>query len=709
MFAIFLKEIRSYFKSFFGWIFLAVFTFFASVYFIANNIIYGYPYISYTVNGLVTILSFVLPLLTMRIIAEEKKQKTDQFLITSPVPLWKVIAGKFLSLVAIMLASVLIVAVGAIVRSFYGEIPVFETILALGLFFLFGCTCVAIGMFLSSITEHQILAALFTYGVFFFTMLVPSFLIYIFGADTFIGKVMVAINIYGPLDNVSLGILDLKEVFYYISIIFMFLFLSYKIFAKNSVQISASGEKRFFISSMVAPLCIIAVIAANIGISYIPDKYAQYDLTQQRWFSITDESKKILDELDQNVTIYVIEDRDNADVTVVKYLDDYEKYSDKIKVEYVSQKDNPYFYMDYTNTTLSPCSLIVVGEKGQSFCLDYYDLFEFTPNYTTNSYDKTGISVESEVTTAIYSLMNDINSIHVCVVTGHNELPLTTYVQEYLSKAHAQVESLSLVGLEAIPEYCDILIVNGPESDFSKNDVKLIEDYIDAGKDAILVMAPSYAECTNYDSIADFLNIEMTEGTVLERDYTHMMNPQYPFFIISEVNPDSRFYTDNSRIMLLTDSRGFLVDESAISENDTVETILSSSDQAYAKAITQDSVDISYAEGDPTGVYSLALFINRLNEKTGNRSNVVLIGSPAFLYPDYDEVVSYANSELFSALIGSVSDQEFVTVVPSKSFTYENIMVNTSQLIIYIVVGCVLLPLIFIVSGIVIMIMRRRK
>ena len=180
MTAIFIKEIKSYFKSLFGWIYLAVFTFFAGLYFIANNILSGAPNLSYTADSMIIIVICILPFLTMRIVAEEKKQKTDQFLITAPISLWKVVLGKFLSLAAIMFISTLIIAVGGVVRRFYGEIPVMQTLLSLGLFFLFGCTCIAIGMFLSSITEHQFIAAILTYGVYFFTMLVPGFAVYLF-------------------------------------------------------------------------------------------------------------------------------------------------------------------------------------------------------------------------------------------------------------------------------------------------------------------------------------------------------------------------------------------------------------------------------------------------------------------------------------------------------------------------------------------------
>ncbi|MBQ1488457.1 MAG: hypothetical protein IIZ41_06835, partial [Lachnospiraceae bacterium] len=94
---IYLKELRSYFKSIFGWLFLAVFTAIGSLYFVAINLSEGDPLVSHTISSLVVILMFVFPLLTMRSLAEEKKLKTDQLLLTAPVRVTSIVLGKFFS------------------------------------------------------------------------------------------------------------------------------------------------------------------------------------------------------------------------------------------------------------------------------------------------------------------------------------------------------------------------------------------------------------------------------------------------------------------------------------------------------------------------------------------------------------------------------------------------------------------------------------
>ena len=120
----------------------------------------------------------------MRSFSEEKKLKTDQLLLTAPIRVSSIVLAKFFAMATIMLIATLIFSLGIILLAVYGSVPVGETIMSLVGFFLYGCICIAVGMFLSSITEHQFIAAILTYGVFVFMILVPSFCSIIFGSDS---------------------------------------------------------------------------------------------------------------------------------------------------------------------------------------------------------------------------------------------------------------------------------------------------------------------------------------------------------------------------------------------------------------------------------------------------------------------------------------------------------------------------------------------
>ena len=99
--AVLKRELKAYFTSVIGWIFLAAFFFVFNLYFVANNLIYGTPYLSYSLSNVAFVLVIIIPILAMRSMAEDRRTKTDQLLYTAPVSIPKVIIGKFLALVAI--------------------------------------------------------------------------------------------------------------------------------------------------------------------------------------------------------------------------------------------------------------------------------------------------------------------------------------------------------------------------------------------------------------------------------------------------------------------------------------------------------------------------------------------------------------------------------------------------------------------------------
>lgn len=706
MTAILIKELRSYFKSLFGWIFLAVFTFFEGAFFVANNINYGSPYISDSLNALVIVLIFILPLLTMRILAEEKRQKTDQFLITAPISLVSVIIGKFLALCLIMLMATAICTVGVGIMLIYGSIPVAETICSLGGFFLFGCECIAIGMFLSSITEHQFLAAIFTYTVYIFTMVVPGFCSYIFGADAVISKIMAAIDIFAPFDGLISGVLDLKDILYMVSVIAIFLILAYKVFAKNSVQLSAMGKNRFFFSNLLPFVIVGIIIGINIGCSYIPEKYTEFDITKNGWYKITDDSKAVLDTLNEDVTIYVISSEEEVDDTVKHYINSYDSYSKHVRVVYKPTTDYPEFVANFTDSSLYYSSLIItMGDQYR--VIDYYDMFEYTYDYYSYTQNITGIDVEGQITAAISSMINGDNQVKIYCLSGHDEIALPNYIAEALSKVGYSFTELYLYG-KAVPDDCDILVINGPGSDLDTLDIEAIKAYINKGGNVFMTASMEDTGCTNYDEFIKWLGIDITEGTVIENNYQNMISPDYPTWILAVPEDESPYTISNKKMNILCFARGLNYDYDNIPADMSITEIFNSSSSSYAKALASGN-SINKEDGDEEGPFHLGLYITKHNGETGETADIVLIGSGVFLYEDADSIVSHGNSDLFIDACKKLVDNSLVTTIPVKELTYDQIIVSMSMVFFYVAVYCVVAPLAFIITGFVILIIRRKK
>ena len=147
MIAILKRELKAYFTSVIGWIFMAAFFFVFNLYFVANNLIYGTPYLSYSLNNVAFVLLIIIPILAMRSMSDDRRTKTDQLLYTSPVSVPKVILGKFLALVLVFSIVVGAICLCPLLLSRFGSIPMAESYAAILGLWLYGCLSISICVF----------------------------------------------------------------------------------------------------------------------------------------------------------------------------------------------------------------------------------------------------------------------------------------------------------------------------------------------------------------------------------------------------------------------------------------------------------------------------------------------------------------------------------------------------------------------------------
>ncbi|MHC5373491.1 ABC transporter permease [Enterococcus sp. LJL120] len=165
MMAIYKRELKSYFQTMIGNVFLAFLIAFVGFYFMVYNLYYGYNYFSYALGSGLLIMIIAVPILTMKSFAEERRSKTDQLLLTAPVKLWEIVLGKYLSMISILAIACLIFCICPIIILTLGSAHLTIDYLTILLFFLIGSLYIALGMLISSLTESQIIAAIGTMGI----------------------------------------------------------------------------------------------------------------------------------------------------------------------------------------------------------------------------------------------------------------------------------------------------------------------------------------------------------------------------------------------------------------------------------------------------------------------------------------------------------------------------------------------------------------
>lgn len=230
--AIFLRELKAYFTSPLGYVFLAIFYAFSGLFFLVFSLDAGTTDLSSVFLMLFLVLMVFMPLLTMRLFAEDKKQKTDQLTLTAPISLVGLVTGKFLAAYVIFVAAVAVLPAYGVVMSTFAKdlnwMPILGNTAGL---LLLGAIFIAGGIFVSSLTENQMIAAI---GSFFINLLVllMDTLINMLPSG-FFRSIAESLSIYTRYSEITSGIFSLSSVIFFISVVFIFLFLTVRVLEKR--------------------------------------------------------------------------------------------------------------------------------------------------------------------------------------------------------------------------------------------------------------------------------------------------------------------------------------------------------------------------------------------------------------------------------------------------------------------------------------------
>lgn len=277
MAAIFKRETQAYFTSMVGYVTAAVSLFFLGLYFTNRNLMYASSDFASVLYTITMILLFLMPAISMRSFAEERRNKTDQLLLTSPVGIPSIVLGKFLAEFAVFAAPMTVAVIMPLVLKAFGSVSLVSAYSALLAYLLLGGACLAIGTWISALTENQIIAYLATFGVLIVAYLMNGiqtmftsgnllalivFLVVLLIASVLVGvvcksltpccavfcaggvllailfvvrptwllaafdSVLSAMALFEPFNGVVGGMFSVSAIVYYLSVIALFLFLT---------------------------------------------------------------------------------------------------------------------------------------------------------------------------------------------------------------------------------------------------------------------------------------------------------------------------------------------------------------------------------------------------------------------------------------------------------------------------------------------------
>ena len=222
--AVYEKEIKSYFLTLQGYVFIGVFLLISGYFFVTYNVLESNSDISEMLDNLIVSFILLIPLLTMRLFAEERHMKTDKVYMSAPISAWQIAVGKYLAAFTVYSAAVVLSSVSGWVMVFMSGRSVGEIICTYLGFILIGGSFTAIGMYVSAMTENQIVAAVISFCVCFFLYIADWLLD--FGTNPVYTSVVKAISITAWYDNFLIGILDIPAVLYFLTVTALFVFFT---------------------------------------------------------------------------------------------------------------------------------------------------------------------------------------------------------------------------------------------------------------------------------------------------------------------------------------------------------------------------------------------------------------------------------------------------------------------------------------------------
>ncbi len=708
MTAIYKRDLKSFFHSFIGWLYLAVTFFMMGLYFYVYNMIYGYPTISFVLQSVVFLFIITVPIITMRSLAEDRKYKTDQLILTAPVSVGKIVLGKYLALVTLLAIPVILIGLMPFALMRAGTFQMGISYSALTGFFLYGCLALAIGLFVSSLTESVVISAVSTLGILFVGYIMTGICGLISSTGTtafaeFISKILSAFDMIGRFDRLCTGYFDLTAVLYYITFTAFMLFATMQSIQKRRYSISEKGV-RFGAYSLGAVLLAAALtVTVNILASRLPEKYTAFDMTSNKMYTLTEDTKQLVSGIDKDVTIYVLVDETAKDVDLDKTLTQIGELSDHVTIQYVSPVTNPKFYYNYTEEQPSNNSLIVVSDSG-SKVVDYQYLYTIGTDFLTGEYQVTGYDGEGQILAALsYVLSDEIPKFYI-IQSGHGELQFEDIFLNALDKENVAYETLALYSVEEIPSDAQGIIINAPTSDYSKEDADKVIAYLEQGGNAFLIPTWTDAEMQNFESVLDFYGISLAEGVIVEQD-KNFYNIQSPYNLIPKINDDEVTQKIAGQSVFAPLSRGLLYDD----ERDDIHytPLLETSDSAFSK------VDISAAqyfvkqEEDIDGPFVIAMEAEKATA-SGNTSKAYIVATEYLFTSDADEMFPGNNMKLFGSMVSALSDRTVSTFIPVKYFTGGYLIFNAAVILLAEILAVIVIPAGCLVIGFIIWFKRRR-
>ena len=461
----------------------------------------------------------------------------------------------------------------------------------------------------------------------------------------------------------------------------------------------SNDSKRGSYTLAMTSIVIAIVIVFNMIVNLIPENKRQFDISSTNIYEISSKSKKIINNVDHDVTFYVLAEKSNTDKRIKTFINKYASLSDKIHIKWIDPVLHPSALTKYgteENNIVISCK-----KTNRTTTVSFDDILVSSASYYSTSSSASSFDGDGQLTSALNYVTSN-KEYKAYYTSGHGESSLSSEVTSLLTKSRISTSDLLLMTATSIPDDCDLLIIDGATSDFTKDEVKLLSSYLKKGGKVVTLLAQTNKSMKNLYGLLKDYGLTVQSGYIADTERSYQGNYYYLIPNLSVSGDMASGISSNSVMMI--NSKG-MTQSTPVRDSISTDAFMTTSSNGYAvteKKQTQGTYVLGATSTESVKVK------NSKGKKVTKESRLTVYGSNMLI----DEQItssfsSLENLTLFTnSVTASLDNADNVSISPKSLEVSYNTIAHPGPFSILVVF---VIPVGLIVGGVIVWFRRRRR
>ena len=461
----------------------------------------------------------------------------------------------------------------------------------------------------------------------------------------------------------------------------------------------SNDSKRGSYTLAMTSIVIAIVIIFNMIVNLIPENKRQFDISSTNIYEISSKSKKIINNVDYDVTFYVLAEKSNTDKRIKTFINKYASLSDKIHIKWIDPVLHPSALTKYgteENNIVISCK-----KTNRTTTVSFDDILASSTSYYSTSSSASSFDGDGQLTSALNYVTSN-KEYKAYYTSGHGESSLSSEVTSLLTKSRISTSDLLLMTATSIPDDCDLLIIDGATSDFTKDEVKLLSSYLKKGGKVVTLLAQTNKSMKNLYGLLKDYGLTVQSGYIADTERSYQGNYYYLIPNLSVSGDMASGISSNSVMMI--NSKG-MTQSTPVRDSISTDAFMTTSSNGYAvteKKQTQGTYVLGATSTESVKVK------NSKGKKVTKESRLTVYGSNMLI----DEQItssfsSLENLTLFTnSVTASLDNADNVSISPKSLEVSYNTIAHPGPFSILVVF---VIPVGLIVGGFIVWFRRRRR